>query len=246
MQFFSNRIGLDLGEAFFQSGLAIEQDFEVVGVFQISDQRGIGDHALEEPADGVVSTFAPDTAPKVAKKSFHNIIGSLRLDWQWSVGSFESDGIGEEFFSIFVDLIHHGLPVFRGGVIGSGGDLFAELFDGFLNRTQGDGVAAGVQARGLADLSDAHRTAQLVEHFTFEIQRLQRAEQGLIRGDLLELAGEFKQRNVIAPLASEVDVFDLLEPLAQNPQPFGEVHQWPIKGEAVACPLGFAGERPLD
>ena len=34
------------------------------------DQRGIGDHALEEPADGVVSTFAPGTAPKVAKESF--------------------------------------------------------------------------------------------------------------------------------------------------------------------------------
>jgi hypothetical protein len=47
--------------------LAIEQDLEVLGVFQISDQRGIGDHALEGTADGVVAGLAPGPAPKVTK-----------------------------------------------------------------------------------------------------------------------------------------------------------------------------------
>jgi hypothetical protein len=100
-----------LGEAFFQRCLAVEQDLEVVGVFQIADQRGVGDHALEETADGVMAALAPGPVPEVAKKSFHDVIRPLGRDLQGAVPRFHGDRIGEEFISIFVDLLHHRLPV---------------------------------------------------------------------------------------------------------------------------------------
>ena len=46
-QFLANGLSVDLGKAFFQGGLAIEEDVEVARVFQIPDQWGVGDHALE-------------------------------------------------------------------------------------------------------------------------------------------------------------------------------------------------------
>ena len=91
--------------------MAIQEDLEVVGVFQISNQWGVRDHALEETVDGVVAALAPGSPPEVAKKSFHYVVRTLWRDFLGSVHRFHGDRIGEEFVAIFVDLLDHGLPM---------------------------------------------------------------------------------------------------------------------------------------
>ena len=70
--------------------------------------------------------------------------------------------------------------------------------------------------------------------------------QALIRRDFLELAGQLQKGLVVGPLAAQVDVLDLLQPLPQNPQALGELHVRPIKGKAIALALSFAFQGPLD
>ena len=62
-------LNIHLGKAGLQVRLAIEENLQVAGIFQIFDQRRVGDHALEELAQGIVAAFPALSAPEIAEKS---------------------------------------------------------------------------------------------------------------------------------------------------------------------------------
>lgn len=118
-QFLADGVNIDLGKALFQSSLAVEEHFQVLRVLQIADQRRVGQHGLQQPANGVVPAFASSSASEVAEESFHDVIGALGLNEQRPVGSLHRDRICKEFIPIFVDLSDQGFPMVGGRVIGA-------------------------------------------------------------------------------------------------------------------------------
>ena len=78
--FAANRLDINLRKAFFQGGLTVEENFQVVRVLQISDQRRVRNHGLKEFADGVMPAFPASTAAEIAKEALHDVVGALRLD----------------------------------------------------------------------------------------------------------------------------------------------------------------------
>ena len=166
-QFGANEVGVDVGEAPLQGGLAVEERFEVERVGEVFDQRGVGNHRLEESADRIAAGSTAKTPVKIPEKPFENVVGSLGLDEPGAVGSGKLDGVGEEFFGVLVDLGNQAFPVWNLGIVGAGDEVFAKGQNGLLDRTDGQRFVSGVEARGTAGLGDAHGAAQLVKDFDF-------------------------------------------------------------------------------
>ena len=79
-QFPADGVDVDLGKAFLQSCVTVEQDFEVSRVVQVPDQRRVGNHGLQQPADRVLATFSARAAPKIPEETFHQVVGTLGLN----------------------------------------------------------------------------------------------------------------------------------------------------------------------
>src|SRR5471030_3220768 len=169
-QFGANDLGVNLGEAPLQGGLAVEERFEVERVGEVFDQRGVGNHGLEESADRIAAGSSAKPPVKLPEKPFENVVGSLGLVQPGAVGGGKLDGVGEEFFGVLVDLGNQALPVWKAGIVGAGDEVFAKGLNGLLDRADGQGFAAGVEARGVASFGDAHGGAQLVEDFNLGLK----------------------------------------------------------------------------
>lgn len=137
LHFMAKRLDIHLGKAGLQVRLAIEENLQVVGVFEVFDQRRVCDHALEKLAQGIMAAFSSLSAPEIAEESLHDVIGSLGLNAPGAVRCFYGDRIGEEFGPILIDLSDQGLPMGRGWVIASRGNPAAELLDCLPDRAHG-------------------------------------------------------------------------------------------------------------
>jgi hypothetical protein len=51
LQFLADGFNVNLGKPLFESGLTLQEDFQIARVFQIPDQWSVGDHALEKATD---------------------------------------------------------------------------------------------------------------------------------------------------------------------------------------------------
>jgi len=170
-QFGANDLGVDLGEAPLQRGLAVEESFEVGRVGEVFDERSVGDHGLEESTDGIAAGSSAKSPAKIPEEPFEYIVGSLGLDELGSVGRAKLDGVGEEFIGVLVDLGNQALPVLSAGIVRAGDEVLAKGQDGLLDRADGQGFVAGVEAGGAAGFGDPHGVAQLVENFDFGFER---------------------------------------------------------------------------
>ena len=117
LQLLSHHVDVDIGEQSFQGVAAVEQDLHVRLIFQILHEGGIGKHRSHCLVHGVVAAFSPASGLPIPKESFHEIIGSLRLNLNGSLGGIDLDRIGEQFVPVFVDLLDHLLVLLVRGIL---------------------------------------------------------------------------------------------------------------------------------
>lgn len=84
------------GKQFFEAGFSVEENFHVIRVVEVFNQRRIRKHCLEEAPHGVVSGSSAVTASLRAKKPLKDIIGALRANRYFSCRRLDINGIGEQ------------------------------------------------------------------------------------------------------------------------------------------------------
>lgn len=108
----ADRAGINLSESLFKRGRTVEEEFEVVFVLEILDQRCLSQHCLKSFGQTVCAAFSSVSPFHVSEESFEYIVSSLGLDGYYSVWGIHDDRIREEFVPVLLDLVDHALVVF--------------------------------------------------------------------------------------------------------------------------------------
>ena len=97
----SDHLDVDISESVSQSWAAGQEGLEILGVFQIFDQRCIGDHRPDHRGHGGKTVALAILPFKLTKETLHEVIGSLWLNCWNDIQAHEADesnsfGIGFE------------------------------------------------------------------------------------------------------------------------------------------------------
>ncbi len=94
-------------KSFFEAFCFTEKHPEILFAFKVFHQQRFRQHRADRSFQRDCAAFPAQHSFKVPEHSFHDIVGSLRLNKGFVAVYFAWNGIGEQLFTVFFDLIEH-------------------------------------------------------------------------------------------------------------------------------------------
>ena len=179
-EFFPHRGRVDLSEQRLQGGLAVQEDFEVLRVLEIVNQRGVRQHGAQGLTQRLATGFVAATAFEIAKEPLHKIVGSLGLDRAGAVWGGNDQRGREQLGAVALDLLDHLLQSGRGRVIGTRSHVLCPGLNFSLKSVHLDQLAIMIESLASGHWGDVRSLAELIEQRAMGFQQVEGAAQRAI------------------------------------------------------------------